>query len=116
VSTRQLTVKPSAVPATHDDQAPEHQARNNLAAVAVVTLVCVLAITVVQLVRRFLDSIARSRVEPVQLDDPTGGRLYLGAEGSRAISQGKRSITALGVYEVGSSAALHQLRFVRLPS
>ena len=66
---------------THDDQAPEHQTRKALAVVAAVSVLCLLGIMVVQRVRRFLDSVARSRVEPGQLDHLTGGPLHPRAEG-----------------------------------
>jgi len=66
---------------THDDQAPEHQTWKTLAVAAAVSVLCLLGIMAVQQVRRFLDSVARSRVEPGQLDHPTGGPLHPRAEG-----------------------------------
>jgi len=48
-------------------------------------LVCVLAIMAVQLVRRFIGSIARSQAEPVQPDHPTGGPLPLGGPRAHAL-------------------------------
>jgi hypothetical protein len=61
---------------TQDDQAAEHQTAKALALAVSVSALCLLGIVVVQLVRRFMNSIIRSDVEPGQLDNPTDGPLY----------------------------------------